>query len=287
MALPELIKNLLENGVHFGHRSKNWNPKMKKFIFGKKSGIYIVDVEKTSQKLKEAAQFLKNTAAQGGTILFVSTKRQAKEIIKKEAEAIKAPYVTERWVGGLLTNFATLKNRIKTYRDLHEKQKTGDFGLLLKKEIVRLNRTIAKMEKNFSGLVTMDKLPDAIFVIDPKKEMIAVKEAKKLRIPVVAIVDTDSDPEIIEYPIPGNDDALKSIRFLSTYLIDAVKAGINELEAHKKEAALLAEKAAEERAKEEAAIDPATIEVLEDTIMEKVEEDIGGKDRKRTKAKEE
>lgn len=284
MALPELIRNLLENGVHFGHRSKNWNPKMKKFIFGKKSGIYIVDVEKTSQKLKEAAAFLKNISIQGGTILFVSTKRQAKDIVKKEAESVTSPYVTERWVGGLLTNFATLKNRIKTYRDLKEKQATGDFGILLKKEIVRLERNIAKMEKNFAGLVSLEKTPDALYVIDPKKEAIAVAEARRLKIPVVALVDTDSDPEVIDYPIPGNDDALKSIRFITSYIIEAVKAGQKENAANRQKAALAAEKDAAE-AGDDAAV-KEDIEVIEDVIMEAVEES-GDKDRRRTKAKEE
>lgn len=284
MALPEIIKNLLENGVHFGHRSRNWNPKMKKFIFGKKSGVYIIDVEKTAQKLKEAADFLKELSARGGTILFVSTKRQAKEVIQKEAASIGAPYVAERWVGGLLTNFVEVRKRIKTYKDLKDQEASGNFGILLKKEVVRLGRKVAKMDKNFSGLIGLDKLPEAVCLIDPKKETLPVKEAKKLHIPIVALIDTDSDPDGIDYPIPGNDDALKSIRFITSCLIEAIKAGKQERETQRKEAELQKAKLAEGE-KETAAATPE-IEILEDAAMEKAVEEAVDEGKRKPKSKE-
>jgi len=285
MALPEIIKNLLENGVHFGHRSRNWNPKMKKFIFGKKSGVYIIDVEKTAQKLKEAADFLRELSARGGTVLFVSTKRQAKDVIQKEAESIGSPYVAERWVGGLLTNFIEVRKRIKTYKDLKDQEASGNFGILLKKEVVRLGRKVAKMDKNFSGLIGLDKLPEAVCLIDPKKESLPVKEAKKLRIPIVALIDTDSDPDGIDYPIPGNDDALKSIRFITSYLIEAIREGKHERETQKKEAELQKAKLAE--GENETAAGTPEIEILEDAVMEEAADKVVDEEKRKPKSKEE
>lgn len=222
MALPEELTKLLEAGVHFGHQAKRWNPKMEKFIFGKRSGIYIIDLEKTLVKLKEAQEFLRGVVGEGKDILFVGTKKQAQGVIRQVAESLNMPYVVERWVGGLLTNFEVVSSRIAKYKELLKAREEGRFDELPKKEVVRLNRELERMERNFSGLKHMEELPGALFVVDPKKEYLSVREARKVGLPIVALVDTDSDPEVIDYPIPGNDDALKSIKTIISFIADAV-----------------------------------------------------------------
>lgn len=225
MAIPETIRELLENGTHFGHLSKHWNPKMKKFIFGKKKNIYIIDLEKTAEKLEEAKEFVKKIAQKQGTILFVATKRQLRDTIKELASSCGMPYVVERWVGGFLTNFATIKDRIKKYVDLIDKRNQGKFDKMPGKEVVRLNREIERMEKNYSGVTSLEDTPDCIYVVDPKREVECIREANKLAIPVVALIDTDANPEVIDYPIPGNDDAIKSVRYVTSCIVDAISEG--------------------------------------------------------------
>jgi small subunit ribosomal protein S2 len=228
VTLPDVIRDLLENGVHFGHLSKHWNPKMSKFIFGKKKNVYIIDLEKTAQKLEEAKEFIKKVAEKGEKILFVGTKRQLHDIIKEEAVSCGMPYVVERWVGGFLTNFSTIRERIKRYISLLEKRNSGEFDNMPRKEVVRLNREIEKMERNYSGVVSLDELPGCIYVVDPKREVACIREAKKLSIPVVALIDTDADPAVIDYPIPGNDDAIKSVKYITSCIANAIKEVIRE-----------------------------------------------------------
>jgi len=203
---------------------------MEKFIFGKRKGIYIIDLEKTLEKLREAQDFLRRVVKDEGIVLFVGTKRQAKNLIKEAAESCGMPYVIERWVGGLLTNFSVIKERIEQYKLLLEKREAGEFDKLPKKEVVRLNKKLEKMEKNFSGVKNLDTLPKALFIIDPKREYLSVKEAIKLSIPIVALIDTDGDPDCIDYPIPGNDDALKSIRTILPFIIEAISEGLSQRE---------------------------------------------------------
>ncbi|UCC95605.1 MAG: 30S ribosomal protein S2 [Candidatus Omnitrophota bacterium] len=226
MAIPEVIRDLLENGVHFGHLSKHWNPKMKRFIFGKKKNIYIIDLEKTAQKLAEAKDFVKGIAEEGQKILFVATKRQLRDLIKNEAHLCGMPYVAERWVGGFLTNFSTIRARVTRYITLLERRKSGGFDKIPRKEVVRLNREIERMEKNYSGVTSLEDLPGCVFVVDPKKEVACVREANKLGIPIAALIDTDADPGAIDYPIPGNDDAIKSVRYITSCMSEAIREGL-------------------------------------------------------------
>lgn len=219
------IKDLLEAGVHFGHQTKRWNPKMKPYIFGKRNGIYIIDLQKTLRKFKEARAFLAKLAAEGRTILFVGTKRQAQETIFEEARRCEMFYVNQRWLGGLLTNFQTIKKRLSRLRELDGLETDSRFSHLTKKERIRLEKARARLEKVLAGIKTMDRLPDAIFVIDSRKERIAVLEAQKLKIPVVAIVDTNCDPDQVDYVIPGNDDAIRSIRLFASRVADSILEG--------------------------------------------------------------
>lgn len=228
MSLPQLIKDLLENGVHFGHLSKHWNPKMKKFIFGKKKNIYIIDLEKTSQKMQEAASFIEQIVQQGGKVLFVSTKKQLRDLIKEQALSCSMPYVVERWVGGFLTNSLTVRARVRKYAELVVKKEAANYGKMTKKEIGRLERQIERMGKIYSGVVSLDGLPDCLFIVDPKKESSCVREANKISIPIVALIDTDANPEVIDYPIPGNDDAIKSVRYIVAYITEAIKQGVKK-----------------------------------------------------------
>lgn len=236
MTIPQTIRELLENGTHFGHLSKHWNPKMKKFIFGKKKNIYIIDLEKTAQKLEEAKEFAKKVAQKRGTILFVATKRQLRDAIKELASSCGMPYVVDRWVGGFLTNFSTIKVRIKKYVDLLEKKSQGKFEKMPGKEVVRLNREIERMEKNYNGVTSLEDTPECIYVIDPKREVECIREANKLSIPVIALIDTDANPEVIDYPIPGNDDAMKSVRYITACIVEAIKEGQNQAQDLVKEA---------------------------------------------------
>lgn len=219
------IKELLEAGVHFGHQTKRWNPKMKPYIFGQRNGIYIIDLQKTLRKFKEARAFLAGLAAEGRTILFVGTKRQAQEAIFEEARRCEMFYVNQRWLGGLLTNFQTIKRSLARLRELDGLETDSRFNHLTKKERIGLEKKRVRLEKVLAGIKTMDRLPDAIFVIDSRKERIAVWEAQKLNIPVVAIVDTNCDPDQVDYVIPGNDDAIRSIRLFASRIADSILEG--------------------------------------------------------------
>lgn len=225
MTSMETIKKLLEAGVHFGHKTSRWNPKMKKFIFGQRSGIYIIDLEKTSECLDKAGEFLIEITAKGETVLFVGTKKQAQEVVFQEAARCGMYYVTERWPGGMLTNFATVKKSIKRLKDIDKMRTDGTFDKLTKKEVARLEKECLKLRKNFSGIVNMEKMPAAVVIVDTNKEDTAVLEALKLSIPIVGLVDTNSDPSRIAYPVPGNDDATKSIKVIVSMLADAVMEG--------------------------------------------------------------
>ena len=219
------IKQLLEAGVHFGHHTRRWNPKMAEYIFTERNGIYIIDLQKTVKKFDEAYEFVKEVSAQGGNILFVGTKKQAAEAIKEEATRCGMYYVNVRWPGGMMTNFKTIKKSINRLNSLTKMQEDGTFDLLPKKEVASMQKEIFDLQKNLGGIKDMDTLPDAIFIVDPKKERNAVLEAKKLGIPVVAIVDTNCNPDDADYVIPGNDDAIRAIKLISSVIADAVIEG--------------------------------------------------------------
>lgn len=219
------IKQLVESGVHFGHRKDKWNPKMEEFILTERKGIHVIDLKKTLEYLSRAYESVKSNVAEGKTILFVGTKKQAKDIIKEEAERIEAYYVSERWLGGTLTNFSTIRMAVNRMKELEEKFQQQEFGDLTKKEILSLQRELEKLQRNLRGIRDMDTLPDMIYICDIKKEKNALKEANKLGIPVVAIVDTNVDPTSVDYPIPANDDAIKSITIITRTLANAVYEG--------------------------------------------------------------
>ena len=219
------MKQLLEAGVHFGHQTRRWNPKMAPYIFTERNGIYIIDLQKTVKKLEEAYMFVRNVAANGDNVLFVGTKKQAGESIKEEAERAGAHYVNARWLGGMMTNFKTIRRRIQRLEQLRKMQEDGTFDRLPKKEVGKLELEIEKLEKYLGGIKTMDKLPGALFIVDPRKEKIAIQEAHILGIPVVAIVDTNCDPEEVDYVIPGNDDAIRAIRLIAATMANAVTEG--------------------------------------------------------------
>ena len=219
------MKELLEAGVHFGHQTKRWNPKMKSYIFGERNGIYIIDLQKTLRLFKEATQFVTELAAQGKTFLFVGTKRQAQDAIAEESQRCGMFYVNQRWLGGLLTNFTTIQKSVRRLKDLEAMKEDGRYELLPKKEVLRLERLRKALDKNLSGVKNMPSLPDAIFVIDSRREEIAVAEARRLKIPVLAIVDTNCDPELIDHVIPGNDDALRAIRLFTSRIADSILEG--------------------------------------------------------------
>ncbi|MDO8602499.1 MAG: 30S ribosomal protein S2 [Candidatus Omnitrophota bacterium] len=221
----ELIKQLLEAGVHFGHHVSRWNPKMKKFIFGERSNIYIIDLEKTVGYLNQARAFVKDIASKGETVLFVGTKRQAQDLILAEAQRSGMYYIKDRWLGGTLTNFKTIRNSIKRLEGIEAMQKDGTFEAITKKEKAILTKEMDKLKKNLQGIVSMRKMPGALFIVDAKKEDIAVKEARKLGIPIVAIIDTNADPDLIDYPIPANDDAMRSIKLLTGLITDSIVEG--------------------------------------------------------------
>ena len=219
------MKQLLEAGVHFGHQTRRWNPKMKEYIFTERNGIYIIDLQKTVKKIDEAYYFIRDLAMEGGTVLFVGTKKQAQESIEQEAKRCEMFYVNQRWLGGMLTNFKTIQSRINKLRKIEKMEADGDFDLLPKKEVIQLKAEQEKLEKNLGGIKEMKKLPSALFVVDPRKEHIAILEAKALGIPVVAIVDTNCDPDEADYPIPGNDDAIRAVKLIASKIADAVLEG--------------------------------------------------------------
>ena len=231
------MKQLLEAGVHFGHQTRRWNPKMAPYIFTERNGIYIIDLQKTVRKLEEAYLFVRDAAANGEEILFVGTKKQAGESIREEAERAGAHYVNARWLGGMLTNFETIKRRIRRLEELREMEADGTFDLLPKKEVIKLNLEIEKLEKFLGGIKNMNRLPGVMFVVDPRKEKIAVAEAKKLGIPVVAIVDTNCDPDEIDYVIPGNDDAIRAVKLISQAMGNAILEGRQGMDAQVEEEA--------------------------------------------------
>ena len=219
------MKELLEAGVHFGHQTKRWNPKMKEFIFGERNGIYIIDLQKTLKMFKEASKFVQDLAAQGKIVLFVGTKRQAQDAIAEEAQRCSMFYVNQRWLGGLLTNWVTVQKSVKRLKELDDMATDGRYELLPKKEVIKLERERKHLQANLAGIKEMTRLPDSIFVIDSNKEQIAVREARKLGIPVVAVVDTNCDPSEVDYVIPGNDDALRAIRLFASKISDSIAEG--------------------------------------------------------------
>ena len=219
------MKQLLEAGVHFGHQTRRWNPKMAEYIFTERNGIYIIDLQKTVKKIEEAYLFIRDIAAEGGNVLFVGTKKQAQDAIKEEALRSEMYYVNVRWLGGMLTNFKTIKKSIQKLHNLNKMAEDGTFDLLPKKEVASLQKEMADLEKNLGGIKDMKGLPAAIFIVDPKKEKNAVDEARKLGIPVVAIVDTNCDPDEVDYVIPGNDDAIRAIKLIAATLADAIIEG--------------------------------------------------------------
>ncbi len=219
------MKQLLEAGVHFGHQTRRWNPKMAPYIFTERNGIYIIDLQKTVKKLEDAYMFVRELAENGDEILFVGTKKQASDSIKEEAERCGMPYVNARWLGGMLTNFATIKLRVKRLAQLKSMEEDGTFNLLPKKEVAKHRLQIEKLEKYLGGITQMRRMPAAMFIVDPRKERIAVAEAKKLNIPIVAIVDTNCDPDEIDYVIPGNDDAIRAVKLIAGAMADAVIEG--------------------------------------------------------------
>ena len=219
------MKQLLEAGVHFGHQTRRWNPKMKPYIFTERNGISILDLQMTVKKIDEAYMFLRDLAAEGKTVLFVGTKKQAQESIEQEAKRCEMFYVNQRWLGGMLTNFKTIQTRIARLKKIESMEDNGDFDLLPKKEVIGLKAEQEKLEKNLGGIKEMKKLPAALFVVDPRKEHIAVAEARTLGIPIVAIIDTNCDPDEVDYPIPGNDDAIRAVKLIAGKMADAILEG--------------------------------------------------------------
>lgn len=231
------MKQLLEAGVHFGHQTRRWNPKMAEYIYMERNGIYIIDLQKTVKKLEEAYNFVRSLAERGESLLFVGTKKQAQDAMREEASRVGQYYVNARWLGGMLTNFKTMRTRIDRLAQLRKMQEDGTFDMLPKKEVIKLTNEIEKLEKYLGGVKEMKKLPGAMFVIDPRKEHNAIAEARKLGIPIIAIVDTNCDPDEVDYVIPGNDDAIRAIRLISSAMASAIQEGRQGLDAAVEEAA--------------------------------------------------
>lgn len=269
----KLIKQLLEAGVHFGHQTNRWNPKMKKFIYGEKNGIYIIDLEKTKEYLLKAGEFMKDVARAGSYILLVGTKKQAQSIVKEHAMRSSMFYVNQRWLGGTLTNFYTIRKSVKKLEKLEDSKKGENYNFISKKEKAHIDKEIEKLNKTMAGIRGMDRLPGALFVIDSKKEEIAVKEARKLSIPVIALVDTNCEPDIIDYIIPGNDDAIKAITLITSFIADYIIEGKEQFLAGSKE---------RERIKKEEAK-----EIDEKDVEELIEGDIRFKETEKDKEKDE
>lgn len=269
------LKQLLEAGVHFGHQTNRWNPKMKKFIFGEKNGIYIIDLEKTKQYLEKAREFLRDVARAGSYVLFVGTKKQAQNVVKESAEKTGMFFVNQRWLGGTLTNFMTIRKSINKLDKLERSKVDGTYNELSKKEKAVIDREIEKLMKNLAGIRGMDRLPGAVYIIDTKNEETAVREAKKLSIPIVALIDTNSDPNVIDYPIPGNDDALKAINLVTSLMTESVLDGVSQF------------KAGSQIKIEEAKSEPIDEGVDETEVEELLEGDIRLKEAERVKDQEE
>jgi small subunit ribosomal protein S2 len=274
------MKELLEAGVHFGHQTKRWNPKMKEFIFGERNGIYIIDLQKTLKMFKEASRFIAELSSQGRIILFVGTKRQAQDAVSEEATRANSFYINQRWLGGLLTNWVTVQKSVKRLKELDEMATDGRYELLPKKEVIKLERERKHLQANLAGIKNMSRLPDAVFVIDSNKEQIAVREARKLGIPVVAVVDTNCDPSEVDYVIPGNDDALRAIRLFASKIADSVVEGSQLLSdkqaadmaagVERAEAAAAAQAAADDAAEAAAPVVEQAPADAEDINMEEV-----------------
>ena len=245
------MKELLEAGVHFGHQTKRWNPKMKEYIFGERNGIYIIDLQKTLKMFKDASKYVTDLCASGKTVLFVGTKRQAQDAIAEEANRAGMPYINQRWLGGLLTNWVTVQKSVKRLQELDEMATDGRYELLTKKEVIKLERERKHLQANLAGIKNMKRLPDALFIVDSNNEAIAVKEARKLGIPVVAVVDTNCDPTVVDYVIPGNDDALRAIRLFTSKISDSAIEGVN----------LVGDKQFEQVAEVEAPVEVSNIDV--------------------------
>src|ERR1700747_3083450 len=259
------MKELLQAGVHFGHQTKRWNPKMREFIFGERNGIYIIDLQKTLKMFKEASKFVADLTAEGKTVLFVGTKRQAQDAISEEATRAGSFYINQRWLGGLLTNWVTVQKSVKRLKELDEMATDGRYELLPKKEVIKLERERKHLQANLAGIKNMSRLPDAIFVIDSNKEQIAVREARKLGIPVVAVVDTNCDPSEVDYVIPGNDDALRAIRLFASKISDSIVEG-SQLATDKQSAELAAAAAYSNQAAEPTAEGEQPAEAAGDDI---------------------
>ena len=267
------MKQLLEAGVHFGHQTRRWDPKMAEYIFQARNGIHIIDLQKTSKKLDEAYEFLRSQAEEGKTVLFVGTKKQAQECIKEAALKCGMYYIDQRWLGGMLTNFETIKARVKRLKDLETMEQDGTFGVLPKKEVIILKREMEKLEKNLGGIKEMEELPGVIFLVDPKKERIAILEARKLNIPLVGIVDTNCNPEDLDYPIPGNDDAIRAVKLITDVMANAVIEG-RQGEAYVPEAEEQAESSEDTVAEEEEQVSMEEVVAEEETKnQEEVSED--------------
>ncbi len=272
------MKQLLEAGVHFGHQTRRWNPKMKEFIFTERNGIYIIDLQRTVRLMDTAYNFVKDLAYNGEKVLFVGTKKQAQESIADEANKCEMPYVNQRWLGGMLTNFATIKKRIDRLFELEKMEEDGHFEVLPKKEVIKLNHEKEKLNKFLGGIRNMKDLPSAVFIVDPRKEKIAVAEARKLEIPIIAIVDTNCDPDEIDYIIPGNDDAIRAVKLITSKISEAVlegKQGFQEAEAAKKEAEAAKQTEETEEASEGSleAPDPAEQEAEEGKVKPEIQEE--------------
>ncbi|HBL15360.1 MAG TPA: 30S ribosomal protein S2 [Elusimicrobia bacterium] len=276
------MKAMLEAGVHFGHQTRRWNPKMARFIFGERNNIHIIDLQKTVKELKKAYTWMKEQAATGKTILMVGTKKQAQEIVKAEAERIGMPYVSEKWLGGMLTNFATIRNSVKRLDELESWEKDGVFRVLSKKEVSRYRKEMFRARRMLTGIRTLEKLPEILFIVDPAEEEMAVAEAKKLNIPIVAVCDTNCDPDVIDHPIPGNDDAARAIKLFCAAIADAILEGKTEYDQKQAvgtiagaEAAMVAEAEAATAEEMEAAelakamgVEPAAAEAAEEAAVE-------------------
>jgi small subunit ribosomal protein S2 len=275
------MKELLEAGVHFGHQTKRWNPKMKEYIFGERNGIYIIDLQKTLKLFKDASKYVTDLCAEGKTVLFVGTKRQAQDAVAEEAKRAGMPYINNRWLGGLLTNWVTVQKSVKRLQELDDMSTDGRYELLTKKEVIRLERERKHLEANLAGIKAMKRLPDALFIVDSNNEAIAVKEARKLGITVVAVVDTNCDPTVVDYVIPGNDDALRAIRLFTSKIADSAAEGVNLIGDKALEAAMQVEAPAAVEAAPVVAEAPATEEHVD------LEAALGGGIRKAPVATEE
>ena len=263
------MKQLLEAGVHFGHQTKRWNPKMKPYIFTDRGGIYIIDLQKTAKLVEKAYEFVRDTAANGGKVLFVGTKKQAQESVEEEAKRCNMYYVNQRWLGGMLTNFKTISTRIARMKQLDKMEEDGTFDLLPKKEVVKLRKEQNTLHTNLDGIKDMNGIPDVMFVVDPKKEKIAVAEAHALGIPIVAIVDTNCDPDEVDYVISGNDDAIRAVKLIASVMANAVLEGVQGEQNNPEENSVSAEAAADEAVvAEEAAEVTAEAEVSEETPVQ-------------------